>query len=297
MPLVTTQNLVAGTAEMQGAAAEYSFPTRRRIWNNPNSALLTKPNAPDPVAAEVFGNDPGPSEGVAPPPWTFGGNDMDNLFMLGDFTSQYGPQGMNTISDFHMTMLTSFASVVSKGTTDFGGGAANGISHFMKTHASAHASKSAINKETDGMGVPQTSGGQTRGYNMVNQYGNGPGGEAVDSVPDVAPPNMDSPLQQSFVDASTETSPSSPMFHADKTAPNDGEQVATIAASPGDTPTEASGPELAQSEGASTLNPQASRAGTEKPMELFRRFMSSAAGRSAFIEWRTSDQNQGPGGF
>ena len=92
MGLLTSQNLVGGTAEIQKGAAAYSFSNKRAAMVSRARRSLTKPNAPDKTAAEVFGNEPGQSEGIAPSPWTFGAKPMDNLFMLGDFTSQYNPR-------------------------------------------------------------------------------------------------------------------------------------------------------------------------------------------------------------
>ena len=116
--ILGTQNLVAGTAEIQSGAAEYSFSTKRAAEAAYWSGGITKPNAPDATAAEVFGNEPGHSAGIAPSPWTFAGESPDNFFLIGDFTDQYGPAGMNTLSDRHLTLLTSFATGVSKGTVD-----------------------------------------------------------------------------------------------------------------------------------------------------------------------------------
>ena len=286
--IVTTQNLVAGTAEIQSGAAEYSFSTKRAEYIAKTRKPLTKPNAPDKTAAEVFGNEPGPSEGIAPSPWTFGAKPMDNLFMLGDFTSQYGPQGMNSLSDTHMTMLTSFATAVSKGKTDFGGGAGNMISQFMKSHATSHAAKSTINKETDGMGVPTTSGGDTKGFSPESQYGNGPSGNPSEAVVGVAAPSMGSPMQQAFVDTTTPTNDTFVAEDQSQNGPNDGEKVETLAPV-GDQAN--NGPVenvLAESEGADAIvNPQAARPdqGQSTHTKLFNEFFSSAAGRTAFMTW------------
>jgi len=293
--ILGTQNLVAGTAEIQSGAGEYSFSTKRAAEAAYWSGGITKPNAPDATAAEVFGNEPGQSEGIAPSPWTFGANSIDNLFMLGDFTDQYGPVGMNTLSDSHLTMLTSFATAVSKGTTDFGGGAGNMISRLMKRHATSHAATSTINKETDGMGVPVSSGGASKGFSPESQYGNGPSGDPSEAVIGVTAPSMDSAIQESFVDTTTPTNDTFVAEDQSQNGPNDGEKVATLGPT-GDQ--ENNGPVenvLAQSEGAAAIaNPQAVRsAGQGSHKKLFSQFFSSAAGRTAFMNWMGDQANRG----
>ena len=292
MGLLTSQNLVGGTAEIQKGAAAYSFSNKRAAMANRARRSLTKPNAPDKTAAEVFGNEPGQSEGIAPSPWTFGAKPMDNLFMLGDFTSQYGPQGMNSLSDQHMTMLTSFATAVSKGKTDFGGGAGNMISQFMKSHASSYAAKSTVDKSTDGNGVPNTSGGETDGYAPESQYGNGPSGEASNPVASTSPPDMGSPIHDAFVDSSPPPGDTFVAEDQSNNGANDGETVESIAPSGGSPIHDAETVTLTESDGGGALNPQANRPdGTGSGGNaMFHRFMASAAGREAFMGWFADDQ-------
>ena len=52
--ILGTQNLIAGTADMQSGAAEYSFSTKRAVYRERPTGI-TKPNAPDATAAEAFG--------------------------------------------------------------------------------------------------------------------------------------------------------------------------------------------------------------------------------------------------
>jgi hypothetical protein len=293
--ILGTQNLVAGTAEIQSGAGEYSFSTKRAAEAAYWSGGITRPNAPDATAAEVFGNEPGHSAGIAPSPWTFAGESPDNFFLIGDFTDQYGPAGMNTLSDQHLTMLTSFATAVSKGTVDFGGGMGFQISRFMKHHATSHAATSTLNKETDGMGVPVSSGGASKGFSPESQYGNGPSGDPSEAVLGATAPSMDSAIQGSFADTATSTNDTFVAEDQSQNGPNDGEKVATLGPT-GDQ--ENNGPVenvLAQSEGADAMaNPQAARSsGLGGHQKLFSQFFSSAAGRTAFMNWMGDQANRG----
>ena len=293
--ILGTQNLVAGTAEIQSGAAEYSFSTKRAAEAAYWSGGITKPNAPDATAAEAFGNEPGQSAGIAPSPWTFAGESPDNFILIGDFTHQYGPAGMNTLSDRHLTLLTSFATGVSKGTVDFGGGLGFQIQRFMKQHAMSHAATSTLNKETDGMGVPVSSGGASKGFSPESQYGNGPSGDPSAAVLGVTAPSMDSAIQTSFVDTTPPTNDTVVAEDQSQNGPNDGEKVATLGPT-GDQ--ENNGPVenvLAQSEGADAMvNPQAARStGQGTQQKLFNQFFSSAAGRTAFMNWMGDQANRG----
>jgi len=103
-------------------------------------------------------------------PWTFGGDALNNLFMLSAFEEQYGPRGFNAMTDDHLSMLTAFAGMVSKGKTDFKGGSASVMQTTMQSIATSYAARSSTNKQTDGT-VPESSGGTQSGYTQIDYYG------------------------------------------------------------------------------------------------------------------------------
>jgi len=273
------QDIVGGNAANQGAAAAYSFSRPYGPGDMPAPSSITKPNAPDPVAAAVFGNPPGDSAGL-------------DREAITTFLNQYGPHGFNSLSDVETTLLTSMATAVAKGSVVPGGGAENMVMNFMKNHAVATAARSSLDETTDGNGIAIASGGATAGYGPTNQYGNGPSdtgpsdtgtGEPTATGLTDHPPDAQVILKEAFVDTSfkgtgvsnEETGPEANQAEQTTNGPNDGESTQTA--------TEDAAAALGSSEGgeaASTV--QVDTRG------LRERFRSSAAYRDAFAAWSAS---------
>lgn len=272
--ILATQNIIGGQAAAQDGAAEYSFSNRRMHASNPVTTPQLPPNAPDKVAAQVFGTKADFTG--------FGDDKFDNTFAIADHLDHYGPQGNNTMSDQHFTMLGDFAKMVAKGGTTYGGGAAKVIEGIMKQNISSHAAKSATEKETTAVGVPVASGGVTSGYNPMEVYAvTSSAGEPASAAPAVTPPSMNSPLQQSFTESNVKADNKVEEEEAEK--PDSGGESVVPAEAMGSPLQQQAAAELSESDGAppATATPPPA-------VNPVKAFLSSPAGRNAFFTFMRS---------
>lgn len=205
-------------------------------------------------------------------PWTFGGDALDNLFMLSDFEQQYGPRGFNAMTDDHLSMLTAFAGMISKGQTDFKGGGAAVMQTTMQAIATSYAARSSSNKQTDGT-VPESSGGTQSGYTAEEHYAEmtsegEPGGIPISA--DVDP--LSNIVNESLTDTTSAGSGGGGADHmaaiTDEGTTGDSEKVVNAPSGPTD----------------AEMNRRAT---------LVKKFLSSPAGRGAFGDWMSTQGGMG----
>ena len=269
MGIIQSQNIAGGLASAAaGGAREVSFSTHRIGETRPIQSFRSATYASDNASKENLTLNPQPHIGIAANTAKDGGGGADgglDLFKLTEFSSQYGPAGFNTLSESSMTMLTSFANAVKAGKTGFGGGAANMISNFMKSHASAYAGRSSIDKTTDGNDVAITSGGASMGWNDAAAYGTGSSeGEPVEATFDVEPPSFNGMLAAATVDL-----PDPPV--EDESGSDEGVTFTGQGTAAADTSVN---PMIT-----AAVDPMVDRRAT------IRKFLASPAGRTAFSSW------------
>ena len=292
MSIVKSQNIAGGGGGAAAAGArKIAFATARVGEVRSVKSLASASYAKDRAAKEDLTLSPEPHVGVAANTTKsgggFGGEDGGlGFFKLADFASQYGPAGFNTLSDTDMTMLTSFANAVKAGKTGYGGGAGNMISNFMKTHASAYAGRSSIDKTTDGNDIPNSSGGASMGWSDAAEYGVGSSaGEPVKVSPATEPPSINPMLTAATVDLPSPPveDEGSPLERGEGTATVD--KVVATTLSPLEMGEGTSTASLATSDGAVTVDPMPGR------RAAIQEFLASPAGRDAFSDYMMASKS------
>ena len=272
MAIAVTQFVVGGTAENQKEVAKYSFPDTPAMYLN----QITKMNSPSKAAAEAFHYSPQTSRGL-----TRG--------QISGYLNEYGPTGFNTLSSTEMSLLLSMGLAVAKGDISSDEDV-NTVMKFMKVHASTVANRSGLITETDGNGVPVSSGGDTLGYSPQVQYGNGPvlgsrGPDPIDPSLLAKPPTVAQLLKDSFVDQSDNgmKEPSGDVGSQTQNGPTDGETVIEFKGTglqnlDGPDPASLVGSDGGESAAAVQTDTRGLRA----------RFRASAAYSGAFATWSAS---------
>ena len=274
--ILKDQNIFEGDGgPTQEAAANSAWggarsKTKAGGWTGRKTATSNEYSA-DKTSAEATNTDT-QRPAMGENPWAFGGDAMDNFFMLSAFEEQYGPRGFNAMTDEHLSMLTAFAGMISKGKTDFKGGAASVMQTTMQNIAPSYAARSSTNKQTDGA-KPEASGGAHAQYTQIDYYGpttseGEPGGIPISTDSDP----LSNVVNESLTDTTSAGSGGGGADHLaaikDEGTTGDSEKVVNDPSGPDD-----------------------SEMGYRNSM--VKKFLSSPAGRGAFGDWMSTQGGMG----
>ena len=189
--IVANQNLLAGDAVSQEAAAEAAFSRAQQRMANAqrrrNEAGRAAVNAPSEETAEIMNVENEPAQGLTPQ-------------KIVSFYMQYGPPGTAVLSDSQQTMLSSFADGLRKGLYKDPGKAGAAVTNLMNRVRSNAAARSASIQTTDpNTGAGITSGGASQGFSDSNAYGvtgnDGNGDPVISEASDAKPLDINEALK------------------------------------------------------------------------------------------------------